>query len=105
MYFNDIKNLDAKSKQKLFPKYFQDLKSENLILFDLSLKLFQQQMSFLDKISYKIDDEKNIGKLYSVTYIKLYLFKFVGFTKNNLSEIDLYREIFEIINIKKDLIT
>ena len=98
MYFNHIKNLDAKSKQKLFPKYFQDLKSENLILFDLSLKLFQQSICFLDKISYKNDDEKNFAKLYSVTFIKLYLFKFVGFTKNNLSEIDLYKEIFQIIN-------
>jgi len=102
MYFNCIKNLDDNTKEKLFPKYFRDLKHENLILFDLSLKLFKQQINFLDKISYKIDDEKTFDKLYSVTFVKLYLFKFVGFTKNNLSEIEFYREIFQIINDTKN---
>ena len=98
MFFNCIKKLKEKTKEKLFPKYFQDSKSDNLTIFDLSLILFKQAISFLDKISTTNTDYINIGKLYSITYVKLYLFKLIGFTKIDFNTIDQYKEIFQNIN-------
>ena len=98
MYFNSIKTLENKSKQKLFPKYFKNGQEENLIIFDLSLQLFQKGIIFLDKNSLENSDEINLVKLYSLSFVKLYLYKFVGFTKNDISKIDNYKDIFQIIN-------
>ena len=98
MYFNRIKYLDDKSKEKLFPKYFQNPKRENKVILDLSMQLYKQAINFLDKISSTNNEENIYGRLYSITYIKLYSFKVIGFTKNDLSEIDEYKEFFQIIN-------
>ena len=98
MYFNSIKTLENKSKEKLFPKYFKNGQEENLIIFDLSLQLFQKGIIFLDKNSLENSDEINLVKLYSLSFVKLYLYKFVGFTKNDISKIDNYKDIFQIIN-------
>ena len=99
MYFNSIKNLEKSSKEKLFPKYFNNEKDEYLLIFDLSLQLFQKAIIFLDKISIENNDnEIDLEKIYSLTFVKLYLYKFVGFTKNDISKIDDYKDIFQVIN-------
>ena len=99
MYFNSIKNLEKSSKEKLFPKYFNNEKDEYLLIFDLSLQLFQKAIIFLDKISIENNDnEIDLEKIYSLSFVKLYLYKFVGFTKNDISKIDDYKDIFQVIN-------
>ena len=99
MYFNSIKNLEKSSKEKLFPKYFNNEKDEYLLIFDLSLQLFQKAIIFLDKISIENNDnEIDLEKIYSLSFVKLYLYKFVGFTKNDISKIDDYKNIFQVIN-------
>ena len=99
MYSNSIKNLEKSSKEKLFPKYFNNEKDEYLLIFDLSLELFQKAIIFLDKISIENNDnEINLEKIYSLSFVKLYLYKFVGFTKNDISKIDDYKDIFQVIN-------
>ena len=98
MYFNSIKNLEKSSKEKLFPKYFNNEKDEYLLIFDLSLQLFQKAIIFLDKISIENNDnEIDLEKIYSLSFVKLYLYKFVGFTKNDISKIDDYKDIFQVI--------
>ena len=99
MYFNSIKNLEKSSKEKLFPKYFNNEKDEYLLIFDLSLQLFQKAIIFLDKISIENNyNEIDLEKIYSLSFVKLYLYKFVGYKKNDISKIDDYKDIFQVIN-------
>ena len=98
IYFNCIEKLNTKTKQELFPKYFQNVEQKNYVLFDLSLKLFKQTISSLDKISYENNEKSNVCKLYSIVFVKLYLYKVIGFTKNDFSEINNYKEMFKVIN-------
>lgn len=98
LYFDNIKTLEEKSKEKLFPKYFQNINNESLIVFDMSLKIFKQTIIFLDETSVENNNEIILGKLYSISYVKLYLYKLVGFSRNDISKIDEFKDIFEIIN-------
>ena len=98
IYFNCIEKLNTKTKQELFPKYFQNVEQKNYVLFDLSLKLFKQTISFLDKITYENNEKSNVCKLYSIVFVKLYLYKVICFTKNDFSEINNYKEMFKVIN-------
>ena len=103
LFFNRIKELNPKTKEKLFPKFFHDSNNNNLIVFDLSFQLYEQIIKFLDEISFGIEDEKiNFGKLYSIAYLKLYLYKVVGFTKNDLNKVDEFKEIFQKVNYIKN---
>ena len=86
IYFESIENMN---KEK-----------ENGILFDNEIKLFEQQIQVLDSISLKSEDNNYnlLCKLYSVTYIKMYLDKFVFLIKNKYNEIDEYKDFMKIIN-------
>ena len=98
LYFNRIKYLDDELKEKLFPLYYKDSKNDNLIIFDLSLKLFNKVVDILDELSNIKSSEKSFVKLYSISFLKLYLFKFIELTKNDFSRIEEYKEIFLVIN-------
>ena len=98
LYFERIKYLDNEIKEKLFPQFYKDSKCENLIFFDLSLNLFKEVIDILDNISYINSNENIFVKLYSISYLKLYLFKVIGSTKKDISRIGEYKEIFQVIN-------
>ena len=98
LYFNRIKYLDDELKEKLFPLYYKDSKNDNLIIFDLSLKLFHKVVDILDELSNIKSSEKSFVKLYSISFLKLYLFKFIELIKNDFSRIEEYKEIFLVIN-------
>jgi len=86
-FFGRISNLkfDEKNKEDKNKKYFQKLyndpkKSKSFIVFDLPCQIFKECLDFLNDMI--INKEKELGKLcklYSTTYIKVYLNKLVHF--------------------------
>jgi len=90
IYFEYIPNLDSKTTEELYKKYYKDnkngIKNETGIVFDNSLKIFKQTINFLDSISNQasIDEDKeniHLCKLYSIVYVKMYLSKTIYFIK------------------------
>ena len=69
IYFESIENMSYENK--------------NEILFGNSMKIFEQQIQVLDNISLKneVNDYNLLCKLYSLTYTKMYLDKFVFLRK------------------------
>ena len=56
IYFESIPDLDPKALQKIYPKYYKDNKNSKIknlagIIFDNSLKIFEQVIIFLDTLS------------------------------------------------------
>ena len=92
------------SKLMIYFESIENINKENEkgILFGNSMKIFEQMIHVLDKISLKNENENNdynlLCKLYSVAYIKMYLYKFVYFIKNNYNEIDEYKEFMKTLN-------
>jgi len=86
IYFESIENMCKENK--------------NGILFGNAMKIFEQQIQVLDSISLKNEDNDYnlLCKLYSVTYIKMYLDKFVFLIKNKYNEIDEFKDFMKIIN-------
>ena len=86
IYFESIENISYEKK--------------NEILFGNSMKIFEQQIQVLDNISLKNEDNDYnlLCKLYSLTYTKMYLDKFVFLIKNKYNEIDEYKDFKKIIN-------
>ena len=104
LYFEGIPKLDFKVKenQEYFPRYYKSNKEEEkktFVIYDLSLNIFKDCLLKLDEIYQKKNDIKNdnICKLFSISYIKIYLSKlvyFLIFKKQEFKEAD---EIMKII--------
>ena len=111
IYFEYIPNLNSKTKEELYQKYYKDNKNgkinETGIVFDNSLEIFKQTINFLDSISNSalIDECKeniHICKLYSIVYVKMYLSKTIYFIKEKYEQIggDIKKIIKVIQQIK-----
>ena len=113
IYFESIQDLDNNILEELYPNYLKDkknldikYKNEKGIIFDTSFKIFEQIINFLDENSteYNNDNNKqnmNICKLYSIAYLKIYLYKTISFIKDETKEKDEYKNILNTIqNIK-----
>ena len=107
IYFDLIKELNSDIKQKLYPKYFKDNKdlyeveNETGIIFDNSLILFKQTVQFLDELLDKNNNNKGnlfLCKLYSISYIKIYLSKAVLIIKEKFVEINNSNKITRVFH-------
>ena len=58
------------------------------IIFDKSYSIFQETIKILDNITLQNEENSNLLKLYSIVYVKLYLYKFVYFLINNFHEMN-----------------
>ena len=117
IYFEQIPDLDDQTLKDLYPKYFKDnlkvkIKNPTGIVFNNSLEIFKKLIEFLDDLSNKKDDEQlnkdlnmHLCKLYSISYVKMYLSKFVYFVKEKFKEMEISRDtgIKDILNIIKSI--
>ena len=107
IYFEYINNLNKKKLQELYSENLED--STNDVIFENSIKLFQQTIQFLDEISNKRNFDINyqnhnihLCKLFCVTYVKIYLNKLIYFIKKESNETEEYKDIFNIIQDLKN---
>ena len=107
-FFEEIPSLNDDELRTYYDKYFnskqEGRKSENLIMLNFSLEMFKNKILKLENIYYKIylkescfDNIRypNIIKLYSIAYIKIYLYKTIYFIFDK--NISLDKEILGII--------
>ena len=90
VFFEEIPNLEDNKLQIYFKQYYES-KLKELIMQDFSLKIFRNKILQLEKIfnqeilgkndmeSDKKINYPNIIKLYSIAYIKIYLYKTISF--------------------------
>ena len=111
IYFEAIPNITILDDQnKYFKKYF-DYKNNNnneinptFILSDKSLELFKDCINIIENIYNDRKEGKKIIKnellcqIYSIAYIKIYLFKFVFFSHHNNIQFNDFEEILKAIN-------
>ena len=111
IYFEAIPNVtNADDQNKYFKKYF-DYKNNNnneinptFILSDKSLELFKDCINVIVNIYNDRKEGKKIIKnellcqIYSIAYIKIYLFKFVFFSHHNNIQFNDFEEILKAIN-------
>ena len=108
VFFEEIPNLNDDELRTYYEKYFNSIqegrKSENLIMLNFSLDMFKNKILKLENIYYKIYLNEssvdkirypNIIKLYSIAYIKIYLYKTIYFIFDK--NISLDKEILGII--------
>ena len=101
-FFEEIPNLENDILQIHFNQYYEskaNFRTKNeLIMLDFSLKIFRNKILNLERIFYqkildKSDTENNkinypnILKLYSIAYIKIYLYKAIHFILDNQSKL------------------
>ena len=108
-FFDNIPKLDYKDEnnRQKFELYYQSLEdnkeNEALIIHGLSLDIFKQCLSFLDKFLDKKEkkDDKiknyNLCKLYAISYIKIYLNKLATFIYEKHQFIACIDDIMDII--------
>jgi len=109
-FFDSIPKLnyeDDINKEK-FELYYKSIKNnkknETLIIHNLSLEIFKQCISFLDEFlnnEYEknyILKNNNLGKLYAISYIKIYLNKFSTFIYEKEQFIEKIDDIIKVIN-------
>ena len=102
-YFELIPTLDEKQLKDSYKKYFEIRKgkSKAWIIFDKSFTIFQDTIKILDSISkFKISNKENTNllKLYSIVYVKIYLYYMTDFLINNPEDMKNIRGIIDCIN-------
>ena len=113
-FFDSINKLDNDDLKELYPQYYKDnnnakIKNETGIIFDNSFDIFKQVAQFLDAII-DLDNQINnnnenthLAKLYSIVYIKYYLYKVVYIIMEKKKEIKNRDKVKEIMQFIKDL--
>jgi hypothetical protein len=109
-FFEEISNLkkpeDFKPKKREpykthFKRYYESISNNSLnetyIIFDTPLKIFKECVDELDKIINNNDQEKNLYKLFAISYIKIYLQKFVTFNYEKNAYIGDIKDIITAI--------
>ena len=107
-FFGRILNLKFEDKKKedknknYFPSLYKDPTNKSLIVFDLPCKIFKECLDFLDVMI--INKENNLEnvklcKLYSITYIKVYLNKFVHFICTDYKSIGNVKPIIDSFSL------
>ena len=89
---NDLKNKIDKKEKKI---------NNTGIIFDLSLEIFEECVNYLNNINNQKEENKNLAKLYSISYIKSYLNQLVNFSLNSIQELGSIKDIIDIIESKK----
>ena len=108
IFFEQIPELDEESLISLYPKYSKDNEKPNGnltgIVFDNSLNVFKDLLTFLDDLSSKKDDKNmnlkeniHLAKLFAIAYIKMYLSKAVFFIKEKYNEMGNCQKIIDVI--------
>ena len=114
LYFESItkiSNLSKENSKKYFSKYYkcnEDYEKHAIyILFGENLKLFEKCLNFLDEIYNNSTNGNNIinneilCKLYCISYIKIYLNKFVYLNHNYNNYMDIDFNMNEITDVLK----
>ena len=108
-FFDNIPKLDYKVEinKQMFELYYQSKenkkKNETLIIHNLSLEVFKKCISFLDEFLDNEDKKDDIttnydlGKLYAISYIKIYLNKFSTFIYEKDQYVEKIDDITKII--------
>ena len=105
-YFELITCLNSEEMKKSYKTYYeQNQKGKNKtgIIFDKSLHLFEDAIKILDSISKSNNkkntkDNTNLLKLYSIVYVKMYLYHFTYFIVNNYQEMKSTKTIIDSLN-------
>ena len=91
VFFETIKDLEEEDLKENYKNYYESIENsrpnDTFIMLDFSLKTLKNKLLNLEKIFYKKklnnNDEDikyyNINKLYSIAYIKIYLYKAIHF--------------------------
>ena len=107
-YFELIPTLEEKELKSSFKTYFEQNKKEKNktgIVFDNSFKIFEENIKELDLLSKNNYQNKkkgntNLSKLYSIVYVKIYLYYLTYFIVNNYQEM---KDIGIIMNCIKNI--
>ena len=103
---NYIENKTNEKDISKYPKLVQNLNNENEyninILFDLSFDIFKDCLNFLYKLNDLREGNYNLAKLYSISYISVYLSKLVNISLNQKKIISLIEDIFKLIKDDKN---
>ena len=111
-YFDSINNLDDNIIKEFYPKYYKDNENRNNqnqtgIVFDNSLLIFKEYLKFLDECSFLGDNEErnkneniHLSKLFTISYVKMYLSKSVYFIVNKYKEMGRCKDIMQAIKIR-----
>ena len=97
---NDVAlDLLKKLSDKLKNKKKKDEYDDTGIVFDLSFDIFCDCVSFIDELNNKEGKNYNLGKLYSISYIKAYLNQLVKFSLNekDIQKIGSIQDIIKFI--------
>ena len=109
IFFESIPNL-GEDGEELFPKYYEymnnndDKVNPTFILSDKSLDIFNDCANMLEAIYNDRKEGKKqirndlICQLYSIAYIKIYIFKYVYFSHFNNQEFIHFDEVLKAIN-------
>ena len=92
----DDANLLQKLSQSIKNK--KDKDDNTGIIFDLSFKIFRKCVSFFDEIDENNGKNNNLGKLYSISYIKAYLNQLVKFSLDEKTKGQM-GSISDIVNL------
>ena len=104
-YFELIPNLEDKELQESYKTYYEQnkkVRNKTGIIFDRSFKIFEQTIKILDSNS-KPNKGKKKGKnttllkLYSIVYVKMYLYYLSNFIVNNYKEMKNIKIIMDCI--------
>ena len=107
-YFESIPYLDENELEDLFQIYYEQnekgkITNKTGIIFDKSFSVFKDVINILNDITYqknkKNTDNSNLIKLYSIVYVKLYLYHMTYFLINNYHEMNnSIKDVIQYIN-------
>ena len=108
LYFDLIQLASDEELEKHYPKFYLDRlnKEDNPtgIILDQSFYAFRKYLDYLElaALGKKRKHNSHIIKLYALTYVKIYLSKFVYFLKEKSNQLGDISEILKVIKGKKN---
>ena len=103
-YFELIPELEQSKLKKNYITYFEQNKKEKNktgIIFDKSFDMFKETIAILNSLSNKEninENNMNLLKLYSIVYVKIYLYNLTNFLINDSEQLKSIKEIIDYIN-------
>ena len=102
LYFEKISYLSEEDKKLYFPNCYSDNKI--YIIFDKSLEMFKISINYLEefyKNNKNIQENELLCKLFCISYIKIYLYKYINFIYKNEKSHN-FDEIIKLIEGKEN---
>ena len=99
-YFESIPKLDKDVLKEYFYEYSENNNNATCILLDTNLELFKNCLNFLEGIYINKKENKNnelICKLYSIAYIKIYLFKCIYYNHKENQKFTKFNDVYKVI--------